>query len=182
MPVMIRKGVWWVVLQCPCLLCLAILWCILLLSLEWRETVCMLFWCLFCCKVGVFGLFLRMLLMRWMSLRRLEPYSTDGRRSLLTRWLIESPMFFLLLGLCEMRFFGMNFPSSLIVCWCCSPMGYTSACLSCLMQSGVRTIPWPRSTTSDRIALSTCSRASCCSADLWFPPSSRSFNSLISHG
>jgi hypothetical protein len=34
------------------------------------------------------------------------------------------------------------------------------------MQSGVRTIPWPRSTTSDRIALSTCSRASCCSADL----------------
>lgn len=76
-----------------------------------------------------------------------------------------------LLRSCDILFLGMMLPCSSIVCWCWSPIGYTSACFSFLMHSGVSIMPYPRS-TSDFIALCTCSRASAWRADLWLPRSS----------
>lgn len=63
-------------------------------------------------------------------------------------------MSFLLDRSCEILFLGMIDPNSSIVCWCCSPIGYTSACLSRRMQSIVIGMLYP-SSMSLNMALST---------------------------
>lgn len=79
--------------------------------------------------------------MRWINLRREWPYWTEGKRNLSTLWLMEWPVSLLFERSCDILFFGIICPNSFIVCWCCRPIGYTSACFSCLIQSMVIGMP-----------------------------------------
>lgn len=93
------------------------------------------------------------------------PNNTSGILSSMTLWLMDRPDFFLFERSWETLFLGIVSPFSLIVHWCCKPIGYISASFNCWAQSGVIRMPNPL-VMSDFMALYMWGRASAVRADL----------------